>query len=630
MSNIDIENVIVNTQNDDELQTLLTLETIDLCYHVELKEKKTFLSKINPCSKGVITKKKIIRNFNAKFEPSQITAIIGPSGSGKTTLLDILSSNIQDNIRGDILYNNKRISNIRKAVGLVYQKDLLFATQTVRQCISFYAKMKLPNYMSNKEKEERVDYIINRLGLEHCKNTIIGDETHRGISGGELRRVSIAIEIISNPSILLLDEPTTGLDSTSTYKIIELIKELTREYKCTTICTIHQPKQATLNLFDKVIIMGEGRVVYQGKPQNVKDYFNSIGIICLKGIDPVDHVLEKMDPSCTDDSLSIKELQAKFRQINDSANETLVIDDKEKINIHNDSYKISKFEQFELLFIRYWNDYLKNHLLLKTELLENVLVALFFGLLYFNVNERENSYKDRTAAIFLLMLAITVVPAFTACFLIPSQRNIIARERKSGLYTSLPYYLAITIYSFPFHALFSFISVAISYWMIGFNTSFYNFIIFYVTILLTLICVVGISLLLSSVSKDDAVSNVVVGMVLLILSAFSGFLVTLNHVPKFIKVFEYISPYKYSYRILMKNEFEGRDLKCSNVIYQCPNTCSNFIGSNCTYPCKYTDGLDYLKSMKMDGGELWIDFVIIIGFIILTRLALYFIVLIKK
>ena len=144
------------------------------------------------------------------------------------------------------------------------------ATYTVKELIEFAAKIR--TNQDAKEIEEKVNSIIERLGLNECKNTMIGDVAQRGISGGERKRTSIGYELITEPSILLLDEPTSGLDSSTSKRIIKLLRKEAQR-GMTVLATIHQPSADIFLMFDKVIVLSEGHTIYSGPPVKVRPYF---------------------------------------------------------------------------------------------------------------------------------------------------------------------------------------------------------------------------------------------------------------------------------------------------------------------------------------------------------------------
>ena len=160
--------------------------------------------------------KYILKNISGKAMPGQLIAIMGPSGSGKTTLLNVLSSRAV-NTKGAVLTGSIQVNGINKSElgskfsaisAFVQQDDVLFNMQTVTETLMTAARLRLNKNISKIEKQERVDEIIMELGLKKAKNTKIGDEKHRGVSGGERKRVNIGVEIINLPSLIFLDEPT--------------------------------------------------------------------------------------------------------------------------------------------------------------------------------------------------------------------------------------------------------------------------------------------------------------------------------------------------------------------------------------------------------------------------------------
>lgn len=203
-----------------------------------------------------IKKKFILENMNGKVTSGEALAILGSSGAGKTTLLNLLSKKIESRnliIEGEILMNNVRIdgSSLNALSSYVRQDDILESTMTPIEILLFTAKLKLNN-MTDIQIEKKVEDMVKKLNLQFAKNTKIGDELKRGISGGERKRTSIGVELISDPQIIFLDEPTTGLDSYNAYEVIENLCTLAREDNRLIIFTIHQPSSEVFNLLDKI------------------------------------------------------------------------------------------------------------------------------------------------------------------------------------------------------------------------------------------------------------------------------------------------------------------------------------------------------------------------------------------
>lgn len=155
------------------------------------------------------------------------------------------------------------------------QDDILFRYFTVREAFTFAARLKLK--CSEALQDRRINDLIVELGLTECADTPIGDILKKTISGGERKRASIGVELITDPQILLLDEPTSGLDSFTAVKICMTLHNLAHKYGKTICATIHQPSSQALTYFDRLILMGDGHILFQGKPIDTPEYFETMG-----------------------------------------------------------------------------------------------------------------------------------------------------------------------------------------------------------------------------------------------------------------------------------------------------------------------------------------------------------------
>jgi ABC-type multidrug transport system ATPase subunit len=170
-------------------------------------------------------------------------------GAGKTTLLNFLSGReISSNLRktGVIAVNGRdkdSMTNFSAYSAYVQQDDILFQTMTVRECLEFAARLKLPG--TEEQKINRVDHLLKSLKLLKCQNTRIGGPLVKGVSGGERKRTSVGVELITDPSLIFLDEPTTGLDSFTATSVMEMLGDMARNENRTVISTIHQPNSDT-------------------------------------------------------------------------------------------------------------------------------------------------------------------------------------------------------------------------------------------------------------------------------------------------------------------------------------------------------------------------------------------------
>jgi len=241
--------------------------------------------------------REILSNIQGMAHPGEVTAIMGASGAGKTTFLDILArKNKRGRATGDFYVNGEKVDDVayKNAVGFVDQEDTMLPTLTVHETILTSALLRLPRDMGRAAKEQRVIEVEKQLGIHHIRDSLIGSEEGkgRGISGGEKRRVGIACELVTSPSILFLDEPTSGLDAYNAYNVIECLVTLAKTYKRTVIFTIHQPRSNIVALFDRLILLAQGKTVYSGPLHTCQEYFDRIGYSCPPGFNIADYLVD--------------------------------------------------------------------------------------------------------------------------------------------------------------------------------------------------------------------------------------------------------------------------------------------------------------------------------------------------
>ncbi|KAJ9454369.1 putative ATP-dependent permease [Diplonema papillatum] len=257
------------------------------------------------------TAKTILNKVTLDVPEGQSLAIMGPSGAGKTTLLDILAAREKRGVlSGCVMINGepvcgRKLTNLyRDIVGYVSQDDTLIPSLTVFESVLYSARLRLPAGMPDRVKKAKVDDVIASLGLTQCKDTKIGGPRERGISGGERRRVSIAMELVANPRVLFLDEPTSGLDSYNALIVMQTIARL-KTSSCTTqfasffdyqtaiVFSIHQPSKEIYDTFDNLLLLSKGHLLYCGSAAAAVDTCAALGYRAPDSIsNPADFLLK--------------------------------------------------------------------------------------------------------------------------------------------------------------------------------------------------------------------------------------------------------------------------------------------------------------------------------------------------
>ncbi|EGG15337.1 ABC transporter G family protein [Cavenderia fasciculata] len=287
-----------NAANMNKVPITITLDKVSVILKKDQKSKDGGSSSSSGAtSPPQSRKKKLLNSISAVIRPGQLTAILGGSGSGKTTLLNTISGRYdssQMRVDGDVLFNDivsPPHSLIKRSVGYVMQKDYLLPNLTVRETLMYNALLRIPSSVSHEDKVKRVEAVISELGLRDCANTRIGGAGKKGVSGGEKRRVSIGCQLLTDPSIVFADEPTSGLDSFTAFQAVNTLQSIARQNR-TVICTIHQPRSDIFKLFDQVMLLSKGQLVYIGDIPSMHQHFSKLNFIVPKLENPADYFID--------------------------------------------------------------------------------------------------------------------------------------------------------------------------------------------------------------------------------------------------------------------------------------------------------------------------------------------------
>ena len=410
--------------------------------------------------------KTILSNCSGHATRGRMLAIMGPSGGGKTTLLNALSGNVKASkgasLTGTLLCNGEKCGGASQVSGLrmafVQQEDTFYTQMTVRETLLFAARLRLPSSVSLEEKERRVDDIIAKLSLVKAAGTIIGDVKRRGISGGERKRLAIGCELLSDPQLLFLDEPTSGLDSFQAQQVVQSLKALADE-GCTVVMSIHQPRGSIYNLFDDLLLLSEGRVIYNGAAAGAAAYFGNLGHPCPAGINAGEFVvdlvsvpygskveegeahrriLELASAAAADGGFRIGR-GASARDGVASTGEAASGDAQWRQS--GQVQAGSHWTQFRLLFRRAWKEVSRSRVAIMIKASQQLMIALIYGGIY-SLGRTQSSIQDRFGLLSLVAIGAGNLAIASTIRTFPKEKAIVASERSKGMYSVAPYFLS--------------------------------------------------------------------------------------------------------------------------------------------------------------------------------------------
>ncbi|KAL8509518.1 hypothetical protein ACS0TY_016654 [Phlomoides rotata] len=532
--------------------------------------------------------KDILNGITGSVDPGEVLALMGPSGSGKTSLLSLLGGRVRDPTHGgSVTYNDQPYSkSLKSRIGFVTQDDVLFPHLTVRETLTYAARLRLPKTLTKEGKDQRAADVIYELGLESCQDTMIGGSFVRGISGGERKRVCIGNEIIINPSLLFLDEPTSGLDSTTALRIVDTLHDIAEAGK-TVVTTIHQPSSRLFLKFDKLILIGKGSLLYFGKATEALLYFSSIGCNPLISMNPAEFMLDLANGNVTDISVP-SELDDKV-QMGNTTTETksgkpapslvheylveayetrvaeiekkklrtpLSIDEeiKTKVSSSKREWGASWFEQYCILFARGLKE--RRHDYFSWLRVTQVLAtATILGLLWWQSGSNDpKELEDQAGLLFFIAVFWGFFPVFTAIFTFPQERAMLSKERAADMYRLSAYFVARTTSDLPLDLILPVLFLLVVYFMAGLRMDVASFFLTIVTVFLCIIAAQGLGLAIGATLMDLKKATTIASVTVMTFMLAGGFFV--KNVPAFISWLRYLSFNYHTYKLLLKVQYE--------------------------------------------------------------------------
>ncbi|KUJ14979.1 ABC transporter-like protein [Mollisia scopiformis] len=561
--------------------------------------------------------KQILHSVSASMPAGTLTSIIGGSGSGKTTMLNSMAERMTSGrltFGGTTTFNGMHgVNSVRSAY--VMQQDVLLPTLTVRETLRYSADLRLPPPTTEEERRKVVEEVILELGLKECADTRIGNHQHKGCSGGEKRRTSIGVQLLSNPSVLFLDEPTTGLDATSAFQLIRTLKTLAKKGR-TIVTTIHQPRSEIWGMFDGLVILTRGSPVYSGKAKDCISWFKSVGMELPPFVNPAEFLIDiaavdnrtpELEAVSTERVEGLKgawipESEKLYGAANEKATTTSRPTSTSLASVHSPFIR-----QTRVLTARTFKTTYRDPMGMAGSLSEAVLMGILTGWVFFALKRDESGIRSREGALYNAAALQGYLILMFETYRLTIDIELFDREHNENVVDVVPFLLSRRIARFftedlPVPLAYS----TIFYWMAGFRAEAGTFLTFFAIVFINQYIAVTYAAACVAASRTFAAASLIANLGYTIQSMACGYFVQANSIPVYVRWLKWTAYVFYAFGALCANEFAGQ-------FYDCP-----YPGGESNPACAQYTGTFIISSLGLPQ-ENWIvrPIVIMVAFVVM-------------
>ncbi|KAK7284892.1 hypothetical protein RJT34_19646 [Clitoria ternatea] len=550
----------------------------------------------------------VLKDVSGIIKPSRMTLLLGPPGAGKTTLLLALAGKLDPDLKvsGRITYCGHELNEfvVKRTCAYIGQHDLHYGEMTVRETLDFSGRClgvgsryemlqellrrekgagikpdpEIDAYMkstaiSGQKTTLTTDYVLKILGLDSCADIMVGDDMRRGISGGQRKRVTTGEMLVGPAKALFMDEISTGLDSSTTFQICNFMRQLVHIMDDTMVISLLQPAPETFELFDDIILLSEGQIVYQGLRENVLEFFENKGFKCpaRKGVaDFLQEVTSKKDQPQywfrRDEPyryVSVSEFAESFNSFyigEHLAEEFEIPYDKSRTHraaLVKQEYGISNWELLKACFSREWLSMKRDTFVYIYRMIQLTVLSVIGLTLFLRTEMKVGSVQNGEKFYGAMFYSLTNVMFNGASeqVMIVSRLAVFYKQRDLKFYPAWGFALPIWILRIPVSFVESALWVVLTYYTIGFAPSAHRFFRQFLAFFAIHQMAISLFRLIGVVGRTPVVANIMSGLIYQLVFVLGGFVIAKNDIKPWMIWGYYMSPMMYGQTAIVINEF---------------------------------------------------------------------------
>ncbi|KQK09541.1 ABC transporter G family member 38 [Brachypodium distachyon] len=550
----------------------------------------------------------ILKDVSGVIRPSRMTLLLGPPSSGKTTLLLALAGKLDTTLKasGEVTYNGYGLDEFvpQKTAAYISQNDVHAGEMTVKETLDFSARCQgvgqryeLLQELTKKERQLGIlpdpevdlfmkatsveggtlqtDYILRILGLDMCADVMVGDEMRTGISGGQKKRLTTGEMLVGPTKVLFMDEISTGLDSSTTFQVVRCIQQIVHLGEATVLVSLLQPAPEIFDLFDDVMLLSEGQIVYQGPREHVLEFFEKCGFRCPERKGAADFLQEVTSKKDQEQYwienekpyryVSVPEFVAKFKKFHmgKSLKKQLSVPFNKR-KIHKSALVFSKqsvptLELLKTSFSKEWLLMKRNSFIYVFKIVQGIIVALVASTVFLRTRLHQDNEEDGQVylgALIFVMIS-NMFNGFAEATLTLARLPVFYKHRDFLFYRPWKFTLPNVLLKVPMSLFESIIWVVITYYLIGFAPEASRFFKHLITVFLIQQSAGGLFRVVAGLCRNVVITNTAGSLVLLIMFVLGGFILPRDAIPKWLLWGYWCSPLTYAYIALAANEMHS-------------------------------------------------------------------------